>query len=111
MVGTPAEDPLPDDERYREEFETAVCCHLVVSADITPCVDVVELELQPGVSGFRLSNQPILLVCPLQASLEVLRPSVQKSISLVTISVPKVLQAEQEVRSPDCHILFARCLV
>ncbi|XP_030264912.1 kynureninase-like [Sparus aurata] len=29
------------------------------------------LELQPGVRGFRLSNQPILLVCPLQASLEV----------------------------------------
>ncbi|XP_034034971.1 LOW QUALITY PROTEIN: kynureninase [Thalassophryne amazonica] len=29
------------------------------------------MELQPGVSGFRLSNQPILLVCPLQASLEV----------------------------------------
>nr|XP_054590430.1 kynureninase isoform X2 [Nothobranchius furzeri] len=30
-----------------------------------------ELELQPGVNGFRLSNQPVLLVCPLQASLEV----------------------------------------
>ncbi|XP_041834355.1 kynureninase [Melanotaenia boesemani] len=30
-----------------------------------------ELDLQPGVNGFRLSNQPILLVCPLQASLEV----------------------------------------
>uniref|UniRef100_A0A3Q3WP25 Kynureninase n=1 Tax=Mola mola TaxID=94237 RepID=A0A3Q3WP25_MOLML len=30
-----------------------------------------ELELRPGVSGFRLSNQPILLVCPLQASLQV----------------------------------------
>ncbi|XP_061788314.1 kynureninase [Nerophis lumbriciformis] len=30
-----------------------------------------ELDLQPGVSGFRLSNCPILLVCPLQASLEV----------------------------------------
>uniref|UniRef100_A0AAQ6A1B8 Kynureninase n=1 Tax=Amphiprion ocellaris TaxID=80972 RepID=A0AAQ6A1B8_AMPOC len=29
------------------------------------------LELQPGVNGFRLSNQPILLVCPLQASLQV----------------------------------------
>ncbi|XP_061571940.1 kynureninase [Cololabis saira] len=29
------------------------------------------LDLQPGVSGFRLSNQPILLVCPLQASLEI----------------------------------------
>lgn len=30
-----------------------------------------EIQLQPGVSGFRISNQPILLVCPLQASLEV----------------------------------------
>uniref|UniRef100_A0A3Q2YR65 Kynureninase n=1 Tax=Hippocampus comes TaxID=109280 RepID=A0A3Q2YR65_HIPCM len=30
------------------------------------------LELQPGVKGFRLSNQPVLLVCALQASLEVL---------------------------------------
>lgn len=29
------------------------------------------MQLQPGVNGFRLSNQPILLVCPLQASLEV----------------------------------------
>ncbi|XP_077369209.1 kynureninase isoform X3 [Festucalex cinctus] len=29
------------------------------------------LELQPGVKGFRLSNQPVLLVCPLQASLEI----------------------------------------
>ncbi|CDQ73395.1 unnamed protein product [Oncorhynchus mykiss] len=29
-----------------------------------------EMDL-PGISGFRLSNQPILLVCPLQASLEV----------------------------------------
>ncbi|XP_037552614.1 kynureninase [Nematolebias whitei] len=29
------------------------------------------MELQPGVNGFRLSNQPILLVCSLQASLEV----------------------------------------
>ncbi|XP_076016210.1 kynureninase [Genypterus blacodes] len=30
-----------------------------------------ELDLQGGVSSFRLSNQPILLVCTLQASLEV----------------------------------------
>ncbi|XP_071243357.1 kynureninase-like [Salvelinus alpinus] len=30
-----------------------------------------EMDLLPGISGFRLSNQPILLVCPLQASLEV----------------------------------------
>uniref|UniRef100_A0A8K9XRU5 Kynureninase n=1 Tax=Oncorhynchus mykiss TaxID=8022 RepID=A0A8K9XRU5_ONCMY len=31
-----------------------------------------EMDLLPGISGFRLSNQPILLVCPLQASLEVI---------------------------------------
>ncbi|XP_060888669.1 kynureninase [Labrus mixtus] len=31
------------------------------------------MDLQPGISGFRLSNQPILLVCPLQASLEVFK--------------------------------------
>ncbi|XP_064182730.1 kynureninase [Anguilla rostrata] len=29
------------------------------------------MDLLPGISGFRLSNQPILLVCTLQASLEV----------------------------------------
>lgn len=42
-----------------------------------------ELELQPGVSGFRLSNQPILLVCPLQASLEV-------TALLVTRDIPQI---------------------
>uniref|UniRef100_A0A8C9RCV1 Kynureninase n=1 Tax=Scleropages formosus TaxID=113540 RepID=A0A8C9RCV1_SCLFO len=30
-----------------------------------------EMELIPGVGGYRLSNQPFLLVCPLQASLEI----------------------------------------
>ncbi|KAL4618006.1 kynureninase isoform X1 [Arapaima gigas] len=30
-----------------------------------------EMEMIPGVGGYRLSNQPILLVCPLQASLEI----------------------------------------
>lgn len=39
-----------------------------------------ELQLQPGVSGLRLSNQPILLVCPLQASLEVLRYSSREKL-------------------------------
>lgn len=60
--------------RFRMTNGTMTSLRFVVSADVTPCVDVAELELQPGVSGFRLSNQPILLVCPLQASLEVLRP-------------------------------------
>lgn len=30
-----------------------------------------ELQLIPGASGFRISNPPILLICPLYASLEV----------------------------------------
>ncbi|XP_062270749.1 kynureninase [Scomber scombrus] len=38
------------------------------------------LELQPGVSGFRLSNQPILLVCPLQASLEVFNMTTMQAL-------------------------------
>ncbi|XP_033836902.1 kynureninase [Periophthalmus magnuspinnatus] len=38
------------------------------------------MELQPGVSGFRLSNQPILLVCPLQASLEVFHKAGMSSL-------------------------------
>lgn len=41
------------------------------------CVNIFSFllfsELLSGVSGFRLSNQPILLICPLQASLEVLQ--------------------------------------
>ncbi|KAK9972755.1 hypothetical protein ABG768_023520 [Culter alburnus] len=39
-----------------------------------------EMELQPGVSGFRLSNQPILLVCPLQASLEIFNKTTMKDL-------------------------------
>ncbi|XP_017287269.1 kynureninase [Kryptolebias marmoratus] len=38
------------------------------------------LDLQPGVSGFRLSNQPILLVCSLQASLEVFKTTSMQAL-------------------------------
>uniref|UniRef100_A0A7N5ZTT9 Kynureninase n=1 Tax=Anabas testudineus TaxID=64144 RepID=A0A7N5ZTT9_ANATE len=37
-------------------------------------------ELLSGVSGFRLSNQPILLICPLQASLEVFHMTSMQAI-------------------------------
>ncbi|KAL6115132.1 kynu [Pungitius sinensis] len=47
-----------------------------------------EMRLQPGVSGFRLSNQPVLLVCPLQASLEVFKeagmPALRRKSLLLT---------------------------
>ncbi|XP_051997364.1 kynureninase [Xyrauchen texanus] len=39
-----------------------------------------EMELQSGVNGFRLSNQPILLVCPLQASLEIFNKTSMKDL-------------------------------
>ncbi|XP_043086847.1 kynureninase [Puntigrus tetrazona] len=39
-----------------------------------------EMDLQPGVNGFRLSNQPILLVCPLQASLEIFNRTSMKAL-------------------------------
>uniref|UniRef100_A0A8C2IPN4 Kynureninase n=1 Tax=Cyprinus carpio TaxID=7962 RepID=A0A8C2IPN4_CYPCA len=39
-----------------------------------------KMELQPGVKGFRLSNQPVLLVCPLQASLEIFNRTSMKDL-------------------------------
>ncbi|XP_062852972.1 kynureninase [Trichomycterus rosablanca] len=38
------------------------------------------MSLQPGVNGFRLSNQPILLVCPLQASLEIFNKTTMRDL-------------------------------
>ncbi|RXN32503.1 kynureninase [Labeo rohita] len=40
----------------------------------------LQMDLQPGVNGFRLSNQPILLVCPLQASLEIFNQTSMKDL-------------------------------
>lgn len=39
--------------------------------DLIECVHLAELQLSPGINGFRLSNPSILLVCALHASLEV----------------------------------------
>lgn len=39
-----------------------------------------EMDLQPGVNGYRLSNQPVLLVCPLQASLEIFNQTTMKDL-------------------------------
>ncbi|XP_076871823.1 kynureninase [Brachyhypopomus gauderio] len=38
------------------------------------------MDLQPGVKGYRLSNQPILLVCPLQASLEIFSKTTMRDL-------------------------------
>ncbi|XP_076159536.1 kynureninase [Alosa pseudoharengus] len=39
-----------------------------------------QMDLIPGIGGFRLSNQPVLLVCPLQASLEVFNMTNMKAL-------------------------------
>ncbi|XP_073688083.1 kynureninase-like [Garra rufa] len=39
-----------------------------------------EMDLRPGVNGFRLSNQPFLLVCSLQASLEIFNRTSMKDL-------------------------------
>lgn len=56
----------------------ALCCPLLATPAVTGLTGFLstEMELQSGVNGFRLSNQPVLLLCPLQASLEVLQRSI-----------------------------------
>nr|KAF6336776.1 kynureninase [Myotis myotis] len=39
-----------------------------------------KLQLIPGANGFRISNPPILLVCPLQASLEIFKKATMKAL-------------------------------
>ncbi|XP_069031382.1 kynureninase [Embiotoca jacksoni] len=69
------------------------------------------LELQPGVSGFRLSNQPILLVCPLQASLEVFNMTTMQALRRKSILLTGYLEhliqhyyAEDPAKSHKPHV-------
>ncbi|KAI7807340.1 kynureninase isoform X1 [Triplophysa rosa] len=51
-----------------------------------------ELKLQSGVNGFRLSNQPILLVCPLQASLEIFNKTSMKDLRTKSVLLTGYLE-------------------
>ncbi|KAJ8393784.1 hypothetical protein AAFF_G00056990 [Aldrovandia affinis] len=55
-----------------------------------------EMDLVPGVGGFRISNQPILLVCPLQASLEIFSqtsmPALRQKSRLLTAYLESLIQ-------------------
>eukprot|EP00063_Salmo_salar_P030872 XP_014005707.1 PREDICTED: kynureninase-like isoform X2 [Salmo salar] len=74
-----------------------------------------EIDLLPGISGFRLSNQPILLVCPLQASLElsIFRTSIaalRKKSRLLTGYLECLIQHyynkdESQPHKPYVHII------
>uniref|UniRef100_A0A8C2XN54 Kynureninase n=1 Tax=Cyclopterus lumpus TaxID=8103 RepID=A0A8C2XN54_CYCLU len=62
------------------------------------------MQLQPGVNGFRLSNQPILLVCPLQASLEVFMMTSMQSLrskSLLLTGYLEYLIQHHYTEDPD----------
>ncbi|KAK7154686.1 hypothetical protein R3I93_009583 [Phoxinus phoxinus] len=51
-----------------------------------------EMELQSGVNGFRLSNQPMLLVCPLQASLEIFNKTTMKDLRTKSVLLTGYLE-------------------
>ncbi|XP_046319669.1 kynureninase isoform X2 [Marmota monax] len=51
-----------------------------------------KLQLIPGVSGFRISNPPILLVCSLHASLEIFRQATIKALRKKSILLTGYLE-------------------
>lgn len=51
-----------------------------------------KLQLSPGVSGFRISNPPILLVCSLQASLEIFKQATMKALRRKSILLTGYLE-------------------
>ncbi|KAM3585339.1 uncharacterized protein V6R79_014923 [Siganus canaliculatus] len=60
------------------------------------------MDLLPGVNGFRLSNQPILLVCPLQASLEVFNMTTMQALRRKSLLLTGYLEfLIQHYYSPD----------
>uniref|UniRef100_A0A7N8X4D6 Kynureninase n=1 Tax=Mastacembelus armatus TaxID=205130 RepID=A0A7N8X4D6_9TELE len=68
------------------------------------------MELQPGVSGFRLSNQPILLVCPLQASLQTSMQVLRRKSLLLTGYLEYLIQHyytedPRQPSKPHIHII------
>uniref|UniRef100_A0A8C7LRN6 Kynureninase n=1 Tax=Oncorhynchus mykiss TaxID=8022 RepID=A0A8C7LRN6_ONCMY len=65
-----------------------------------------EMDL-PGISGFRLSNQPILLVCPLQASLEVTGPNLEVLLTgyLECLIQHYYNKDEAQPHKPHVHII------
>ncbi|KAK3574915.1 hypothetical protein QTP86_018985 [Hemibagrus guttatus] len=72
------------------------------------------MSLQPGVSGFRLSNQPILLVCPLQASLEIFNKTTMSDLRKKSVLLTGYLEHllkhyysedKSELRKPHVRII------
>lgn len=51
-----------------------------------------EMELSPGINGFRISNPPILLVCSLHASLEVFNQTTMKALRKKSILLTGYLE-------------------
>ncbi|XP_013884026.1 kynureninase [Austrofundulus limnaeus] len=69
------------------------------------------MELQPGVRGFRLSNQPIFLVCSLQASLEVFNMTNMQALCSKSVLLTGYLEYlikyfyTKDLSKPHVHII------
>ncbi|KAG8520056.1 Kynureninase, partial [Galemys pyrenaicus] len=50
------------------------------------------MQLIPGANGFRISNPPILLVCPLHASLEIFKQATMKALRRKSILLTGYLE-------------------
>ncbi|KAB0381151.1 hypothetical protein FD755_008935, partial [Muntiacus reevesi] len=55
-------------------------------------INFSELQLIPGVNGFRISNPPILLVCSLHASLEIFKQATMKALRRKSILLTGYLE-------------------
>ncbi|XP_027622828.1 kynureninase [Tupaia chinensis] len=78
-----------------------------------------KLQLSPGVSGFRISNPPMLLVCSLQASLEIFKEATLKALRRKSILLTGYLEYmikyyyskdETETGKPVVDIITPSCI-
>uniref|UniRef100_A0A8C6ZWJ1 Kynureninase n=1 Tax=Nothoprocta perdicaria TaxID=30464 RepID=A0A8C6ZWJ1_NOTPE len=69
-----------------------VCTQIKNSQTLISIIRFPELQLSEGINGFRLSNPPILLVCALQASLEVFGQATMKALRRKSILLTGYLE-------------------
>uniref|UniRef100_A0A667GI47 Kynureninase n=1 Tax=Lynx canadensis TaxID=61383 RepID=A0A667GI47_LYNCA len=78
-----------------------------------------KLQLIPGVSGFRISNPPILLVCSLHASLEIFKQATMKALRRKSVLLTGYLEYmikhycnkdKADTKRPFVNIITPSCI-
>ncbi|XP_006768721.1 PREDICTED: kynureninase [Myotis davidii] len=78
-----------------------------------------KLQLIPGAKGFRISNPPILLVCPLHASLEIFKKATMKALRRKSVLLTGYLEylikhyygkEKAETKTPVVNIITPSCI-